>query len=98
MIKPIGDRVLVERVPDPEKTNGGIVIPGTAADNESRAVKYFVLAIGPGRRVNRVFVSRPEVKPRDFIYASCYAGKEIHQGNRKMRLIEWADVLAQVIE
>lgn len=88
--------MLVEKVPT-SQTKSGIVIPETVAENEARAVEYFVLAVGGGRKVNNTFKIVPEVKPRDFILASSYAGKEVVQGNRKMRLIEWGDVLAQVI-
>lgn len=89
MIIPIADRLLVERVVGPETTEGGIVIPSTVADNDARAVEYFVVAVGPGKKVS-------EVKPKEFVLASTYAGKEVVSGRRKLRMIEWADVLAKV--
>lgn len=96
MIKPIGDRLLVEKVPA-AKSVSGIVLPDTAIENDARAVEYFVIAVGEGRWVSKTFKVVPEINPKDFILASNYAGKEVVSGNRKLRLIEWGDVLAQVI-
>lgn len=96
MIKPIGDRLLVEKVPAKETTAGGLLLPDSAVENDARAVEYFVVAVGPGRTVSNKLTIKPEIEPRKFILASNYAGKEIVSGNRKMRLIEWADVLAEV--
>lgn len=97
MIKPIGDRVLVEKVPAKTSSTGGIVLPDNAVENDARAVEYFVVAVGSGRKVSDKLTIVPTVKPKDFILASNYAGKEVVSGSRKMRLIEWGDVLAEVI-
>lgn len=97
MIKPIGDRVLVEKVPTKESSPGGIVLPENAVENDARAVEYFVVAVGPGRKVSDKLTISPTIKPKDFILASNYAGKEVVSGTRKLRLIEWNDVLAQVV-
>src|SRR5690242_558688 len=45
-LKPLADRVVVERLPAPEKTTGGIVLPDTAKDKPQEGT---VIAAGPGR-------------------------------------------------
>lgn len=86
MIKPIGDRLLVERVPRPTKTAGGIDLPDIASNDQTS--EYFVVAVGDGKKI--------KVASKDFVLASTYAGKEIQQGNRKLRLIDWDEALATV--
>src|SRR5207244_1147043 len=44
-IKPLGDRLVVERIEAEEKTAGGIIIPGTAQEKPKQGK---VLAVGPG--------------------------------------------------
>ena len=45
--RPLGDRVLVKRVEEEEKTKGGIIIPDTAKEKPQEGE---VLAVGPGAR------------------------------------------------
>ena len=43
---PLGDRVLVRRTDEEETSEGGIVLPGSAAEKPSQGE---VLAVGPGK-------------------------------------------------
>ena len=45
--RPLGDRVLVRRVEEEEKTKGGIIIPDTAKEKPQEGE---VIAVGPGAR------------------------------------------------
>ena len=45
--RPLGDRVLVKRVEEEEKTKGGIIIPDTAKEKPQEGE---VVAVGPGAR------------------------------------------------
>ena len=44
--RPLGDRVVVKRTDEEETTEGGIVIPGSAAEKPSQGE---ILAVGPGK-------------------------------------------------
>ena len=44
--RPLGDRVLVKRTDEEQTTEGGIVLPGSAAEKPSQGE---VLAVGPGK-------------------------------------------------
>ena len=45
--RPLGDRVLVKRVEEEEKTKGGIIIPDTAKEKPQEGE---VVSVGPGAR------------------------------------------------
>ncbi len=47
--RPLGDRVLVRRVEEPERTKGGIIIPDTAKEKPQEGE---IVAVGPGDRTN----------------------------------------------
>ena len=49
MIRPLQDRVLVQRVEAEEKTASGIIIPDTAKEKPSEGK---VVAVGPGKRLD----------------------------------------------
>jgi chaperonin GroES len=62
-VRPMHDRVLVERLPQEEKTSGGIWIPETG---RGMAMLCKVLAVGPGRWEDGVF-TKTAVKPGDVV-------------------------------
>src|ERR1700757_3214067 len=57
--RPLGDRVLVKRVEEEEKTRGGIIIPDTAKEKPQEGE---VIAVGPGARDHVGKWSGAEVK------------------------------------
>lgn len=59
-IEPLHDRVLVERIPEPQ---GRIIVPDVARENSKKAK---VLAVGPGKWVDGVF-TKTAVKPGDIV-------------------------------
>lgn len=71
--KPLGDRVLVKRIDDEEKTAGGIIIPDAAKE---KAQTGSILAVGPGPKDSEGRYIPLEVKVGDVIYFGKYAGTE----------------------
>lgn len=71
--KPLGDRVLVKRIEDEEKTAGGIIIPDAAKE---KGQKGSVLAVGPGPKDAAGKNIPLDVKVGDIIYFGKYAGTE----------------------
>ena len=45
--RPLGDRVLVKRVEEEQKTKGGIIIPDTVKEKPQEGL---VVSVGPGAR------------------------------------------------
>ena len=70
-LRPLGDRVIVRRNDEEETTEGGIVIPGSAAEKPSQGE---VLAVGPGRTLDNGEVQAPSVKKGDVVVFGQYAG------------------------
>ena len=69
--KPLGDRVLVKRTDEEQTTAGGIVLPGSAAEQPSEGK---VLAVGPGKTLDNGEVRAVSVKEGDLVVFGQYAG------------------------
>ena len=73
-IKPLNDRVIVERVEEEQKTDGGIIIPDTAKEKPQEGE---VVAVGPGKLDDNGKRIALEIKEGDRILFGKYAGTEI---------------------
>ena len=93
-LKPLGDRVVVQREEAGNTTAGGIVLPDTAKDKPQKGK---VLAIGDGR-LTKDGKRRPlQVKVGDQVLFSTYAGDEIKVlGDKKVLLMREDDILAVI--
>ncbi|HMO41821.1 MAG TPA: co-chaperone GroES, partial [Phenylobacterium sp.] len=60
--RPLGDRVLVRRVEEEQKTKGGIIIPDTAKEKPQEGE---IIAVGPGARDENGKVQALDVKTGD---------------------------------
>jgi len=88
-IKPLGKRILAQKVEAEErKSAGGIVLPDNVKNE--KVVRAKVLAIGTDEKF--------EVKVGDMILVGSYSGTEIEQGEDKLILVKETDVLAVVEE
>jgi len=72
-LRPLGDRILVKRIEEQEKTQGGIIIPDAAKE---KAQMGAVLATGNGRIDATGKVTPLQVKVGDTVYFGKYAGTE----------------------
>jgi chaperonin GroES len=73
-IRPLGDRVLVLRIDEEEKTAGGIIIPDTAKEKPQEGK---VVAAGPGKLDENGKLIPLEVKKDDRVLFGKYAGTDI---------------------
>lgn len=92
-IRPLADRVLVERIEEEEVKKGGIIIPETAKEKPQRGK---VIAVGPGRldeNGNRVPM---EVKVGDEILFSKYAGTEVNIDDKEYLIMREDEILAVI--
>ena len=91
-LKPLGDRVLVERLEEKEqKSDGGIIIPDTAKE---KPVKGKVLAVGPGAVQENGERTPMEVKKGDTVLFGKYAGTEVKIDGKEMLIMRESDILA----
>ena len=68
---PLGDRVLVRRTDEEETSEGGIVLPGSAAEKPSQGE---VLAVGPGNTNDKGEIQAIAVKAGDMVVFGQYSG------------------------
>ncbi|KIL38711.1 molecular chaperone GroES [Gordoniibacillus kamchatkensis] len=90
MIKPLGDRVVIEAIAKEETTASGIVLPDTAKEKPQEGK---VVAVGAGALKDGVRVPL-EVKEGDRIIFSKYAGTEVKYEGRELLILRESDILA----
>ena len=90
-IRPLHDRLLVERIDEDKKTKGGIIIPDTAKEKPMRGK---VIAAGAGKVNERGKVTPMGVKKGDKVLFSKYAGTEFQLGGNEHLIVREDDVLA----
>ncbi len=74
MIRPIGDKVVVQATEADEKTAGGIVLPDTA---KKRPQEGKVVAVGPGRVLDNGERAPMSVKVGETVIYAKYGGNEV---------------------
>jgi chaperonin GroES len=90
-LKPLGDRIVVQRQEAGEKTKGGIILPDTAKEKPQIGK---VLAVGDGRLMKDGKRKELQVKKGDTILFTSYAGDEFKLEGDKVLLMREEDVLA----
>jgi chaperonin GroES len=94
-IRPLGDRILVKRIKEEEKTKGGIIIPDTAKEKPQEGK---VVAVGKGKKTDDGKVVAPDVKAGDRILFGKYSGSEIKLPDGEDALILREDDILGVLE
>ena len=92
-IKPIGDRVLVQRVEEKEVKKGGIIIPDAAKEKPQEAK---VVALGTGKLDDKGQKIPFEVKVGDTVLISKYGGTEVKVEDGEYLILREDDILGIV--
>jgi chaperonin GroES len=90
-IRPLHDRILVQRLEEEAKTKGGIIIPDTAKEKPMQAR---VIAVGDGKVGDDGNVTPLDVKKGDRVLIGKYSGSEIKLDGEDHLIIREDDVLA----
>jgi chaperonin GroES len=94
VLKPLGDRLVIEAIEQDETTASGILIPETAKEKPQEGR---VLAAGPGRLDDNGKRITMGVKVGDRVLYAKYGGTEIKlEDNKKVLILRESDVLALV--
>ena len=88
--RPLGDRVLVKRVEEEEKTKGGIIIPDTAKEKPQEGE---VIAVGPGARDDSGKLQALDVKVGDRILFGKWSGTEVKLDGKDLLIMKESDIL-----
>ena len=92
-LKPIGDRVIVQRLGSAEKTKSGLYLPDTAQEKPQEGK---VIAVGSGKTLKNGKRVPPTVKPGDRIIFGKYSGSEIKVDDKEYVFLNEDDILAIV--
>ena len=92
-IRPLHDRVIVQRIEEGEQKIGGIIIPDSAKEKPQRGT---VVAAGSGRIAKDGKVVPLDVKAGDQVLFGKYSGQEIRLGGKDLFIMKEDDVLAVI--
>ena len=91
MLRPLGDRIIIELVEVEEKSQFGIVLPDSAKEKPQEGK---VVAVGTGRVLDNGTRVELEVKEGDTIIFSKYSGTEVKYEGKEYLILRESDVLA----
>ena len=92
-VRPLQDRIIVERLEEESKSKGGIIIPDTAKEKPQQAK---VISVGKGKVGEDGKVIPLDVKKGDVVIISKWAGSEIKVDGKELLIIREEDVLGVV--
>ena len=89
-LKPLHDRVLVERVEQEDRTKGGIIIPDTA---QEKPMEGKVVSVGGGARNENGQVVALDVKKGDRILFGKSSGTEVKIDGKELLIMKESDIM-----
>jgi chaperonin GroES len=92
-LRPLQDRILVQRVEEETKTKGGIIIPDTAKEKPAEGK---VVAVGNGKVGEDGKRTALEVKKGDRILFGKYSGTEVKIEGEEFLIMREDDVLGVI--
>jgi chaperonin GroES len=91
VLRPIGDKVVVEVFEEEEKTAGGIFLPDTA---KKKPQEGRVVAVGPGRVLQDGTRAPMSVKVGDRVIFSKYGGNEVEVDGKEYTILDEDQIYA----
>jgi chaperonin GroES len=92
-IRPLHDRVLVERAQEETKTAGGIYIPDSATE---KPVRGKIIAVGKGKILDSGEIRALQVKVGDEVLFNKYSGNEVKLDNKTYLMMREEDILGVI--
>jgi chaperonin GroES len=89
-IRPLGDRILVKRIKEEDKSKGGIIIPDTAKEKPQEGT---IVAVGKGKFTEAGKLVAPDVKAGDRILFGKYSGSETKVDAEEHLILREDDIL-----
>jgi len=91
MLKPLGDRVIIETIEEEETTASGIVLPDSAKEKPQQGR---VISVGAGRLLDNGSKTAPAVNEGDRVIFAKYAGAEFKHEGKDYLILREDDILA----
>jgi chaperonin GroES len=92
-IRPLHDKVLVERLSSLEKTAGGIVLPDTAKEKPTEGR---IVAVGAGKTSDKGERVPLSVKPGDRVLFGSFSGTTIKEGGKELLILDEQELLGVI--
>jgi len=90
-IRPLADKVLVQRVEAETKTAGGIVLPDSAKEKPQRGK---IVSVGEGKMLDDGTIKKLQVKRGDEVLFTSYAGTEVKINGKEYLIMSESDIMA----
>ena len=88
--RPLGDRVVVRRIKEDQKTAGGIIIPDTVAEKPQEGE---VISVGPGALDESGKRVAAEVKAGDYVLFGKWSGTEVKLDGEELLIMKESDIM-----
>ena len=88
--RPLGDRVVVRRVKEDQKTAGGIIIPDTVQEKPQEGE---IISVGPGALDDNGKRVPAEVKAGDFVLFGKWSGTEVKVDGEELLIMKESDIM-----
>ena len=88
--RPLGDRVVVRRLAEDQKTPGGIIIPDTVQEKPQEGE---VISVGPGALDDAGKRVAPEVKAGDTVLFGKWSGTEVKVDGAELLIMKESDIM-----
>jgi chaperonin GroES len=92
-VRPLHDRLIIQRLEEGEQKVGGIIIPDTAKEKPQQGR---VIAAGTGKVKDDGTRQLPDVKPGDLILFGKYSGQEVKLDGEEYLIMREDDVLGVI--
>ncbi len=89
-LRPLQDRVVVQRLDEETKTAGGIIIPDNHTEKPSQGK---IIAVGTGYRLNDGSVRNLDVKVGDTVLFGKYSGTTVKVEGKEVLIMKEDEIL-----
>jgi len=92
-IRPLADKVLVQRLEAETKTAGGIVLPDSAKEKPQRGK---IVSVGEGKMLDDGTRKKMQVKKGNVVLFTSYAGTEVKIDSKEYLIMDESDIMAVI--
>ena len=92
-IRPLADKVLVQRLEAETKTAGGIVLPDSAKEKPQKGK---IISVGKGKVLDDGTLKKMQVKKGDLVLFTSYAGTELKIKGSEYLIMNESDIMAVI--
>ena len=92
-IRPLADKVLVQRLEAENRTAGGIVLPDSAKEKPQKGK---IVSVGKGKVLDDGTVKKLQVKKGDVVLFQSYAGTEVKIDNKEYLIMDESSIMVVI--